>query len=146
MKVIIAGGRTFRNYKLLKEKCDNILKGIEDIEIVSGGAKGADKLGERYAKEMGYKVTVFPADWDKHGKAAGMIRNAEMGKYADALIAFVWKESIGTRGMISIARAKNLKCRIIDVNKLRCKHPMKWREYVTNKRFWCNECRKFIDK
>jgi predicted Rossmann fold nucleotide-binding protein DprA/Smf involved in DNA uptake len=70
IKVIVAGTRTFNNYELLKNKLDEFLKDIEDIEIVSGGARGADALGERYAKEKGYKVTYFPADWNRFGKSA----------------------------------------------------------------------------
>ena len=72
MKVIIAGSRYFNNYELLRQYVDHILQNVsqkESIEIVSGGAKGADELGERYAKERGYKITRFPADWNKYGTA-----------------------------------------------------------------------------
>jgi len=103
MKVIIAGSRDFDNYVLLSHICDTVLpKGI-DYEIVSGGARGADHLGEVYAWECDYKKTVFPADWDKNGKAAGYIRNEEMAKYADALIAFWDGKSKGTKHMIDLA-------------------------------------------
>ena len=71
MKVIIAGSREFNNYMLLSEKCDLLLSQQSKIEIVSGTAKGADKLGERYAQERGYSVKQFPADWGKYGKSAG---------------------------------------------------------------------------
>jgi len=87
MKVIIAGGRTFDNYELLKDSCDKILSRQTNIEIVSGTAGGADKLGERYANEKGYVLHQFPANWDKHGKSAGYIRNELMAKFADGLIA-----------------------------------------------------------
>ena len=76
IKVIIAGGRNFENYALLKFKCNAILKDINDeIQIVSGGAKGADALGERYAKEKRFICKRFEADWDKNGRAAGPIRS-----------------------------------------------------------------------
>ena len=57
-KVIIAGGRDFNNYELLKAKCDYYLSNLDeaDVVIVSGAARGADKLGEQYAKERGYKI------------------------------------------------------------------------------------------
>ena len=59
------------------------------MEIASGAAKGADKLGEQYAKERGFKLTKFPANCNKYGKTAGPKRNQQMAQYADALIA-IW--------------------------------------------------------
>lgn len=115
-KVIIAGGRNFNNYDLLKNKCDILLKNksLEDIEIVSGTANGADKLGERYAKEKGYKIKRFPADWDKFQKRAGFIRNQQMAEYADACICFWDNSSRGTKHMIDLANEKGLFIRIIN--------------------------------
>lgn len=131
MKVIIAGGREFLDYKTLCEKCDNILKNQSDIEIVSGKAKGADSLGEKYAKERGYPVKEFPANWNdvkdkpqaeirttKSGKPywvkAGHFRNEEMAKYGDALISFWDGKSTGTKNMIGLAKKYNLNLRIIN--------------------------------
>ena len=113
MKVIIAGGRDFDDYEKLRTYCDHILEDQTDIEIVSGTAKGADQMGERYAKEKGYPVKRFPADWSK-GKSAGYIRNEEMAKYADALIAFWNGMSKGTEHMINLAKQYGLKIRICD--------------------------------
>ena len=111
MKVIIAGSRDFDDYKLLRKYCDHILQNQNDIEIVSGTAKGADQLGERYAIERSYKIIKFPADWSK-GKSAGYIRNEEMAKYGDALIAFWNGISKGTEHMINLAKKYKLKIRI----------------------------------
>jgi hypothetical protein len=113
MKIIIAGGRYFSDYDRLYKSCSKILEKILDIEIVSGTAKGADMLGERFSKDNGYKLKQFPADWDKFGKSAGYRRNAEMAKYADALIAFWDGNSRGTKNMIDLAEKANLKVRII---------------------------------
>lgn len=113
MKVIIAGGREFNNYTKLTYHCDKILSNKPQVEIVSGGAEGADRLGEDYAKSKGHSVTRFPADWNKHGKAAGPIRNREMAEYADGLIAFWDGTSSGTANMIKEAQKRNLKIRII---------------------------------
>ena len=113
MKVIIAGGRTFSDYNKLKQTCDFLLGDKTDIEIVSGTANGADKLGERYAHENSHKLTLFPADWDKYGKSAGYIRNKQMAEYADALIAFWDGISKGTLHMINLAKENNLKVRVI---------------------------------
>lgn len=100
MKIIIAGSRTFNNYKLLCEKADRILQNQSEIMIVSGGAAGADKLGERYAKERGYQCVIMKADWERHGRQAGYKRNVEMANFADGLIAFWNMESRGTKHMI----------------------------------------------
>lgn len=113
MKVIIAGGRDFDDFNLLCEKCDHILSQQTDIEIVSGTANGADKLGEKYAIQKGHTIKQFPADWEKHGRRAGYKRNLEMAAYADALIAFWDGHSRGTKHMIDIAETGNLKIKII---------------------------------
>jgi len=113
MRVIIAGGRTFNDYPLLCEKCDNILAKVRTpITIVSGGCVGADKLGEEYANERGYPVVVYPYIKGL-GKAGGPVRNQQMADNADALIAF-WDEfSTGTGDMIKKARKKGLLIRVI---------------------------------
>lgn len=113
MKVIIAGGRNFEDYDLLCRKADKILSQQHEVEVVSGTAKGADKLGERYAEERGFPIKRFPADWGTHGKAAGYIRNEDMALYSDALIAFWDEQSKGTKHMIDIAELHGLKTRII---------------------------------
>jgi hypothetical protein len=117
-KVIIAGGRDFSDYQLLVEKCDKYLANKTNIEIVSGTAKGADSLGERYAKERGYSVKTFPADWAAFGKRAGYLRNEQMANYANALIAFWDGESRGTKHMIDIATEKGLLVKVVPYNKV----------------------------
>lgn len=113
MKVIIAGGRKFNDYDLLYKNCDKVLRiKKNEIEIVSGTANGADKLGERYAKEKGYPIKQFPANWDKYGKSAGYKRNEEMAKYADGLIAFWDGKSKGTKHMIDLAKQYELKVKV----------------------------------
>lgn len=113
MKVIIAGSRNFNDYDLLKVNITRILQSIEGIEIVSGTARGADQLGEQYAKEFKLTIKRFPADWDKHGKAAGYIRNEEMAIYANVLIAFWDGVSKGTKHMIDLATKHGLTIHII---------------------------------
>ncbi len=104
-KVIIAGGRYFDNYNLLSSSCSKILGELskDRVEILSGGAKGADELGERFAKERGIPVVRYLPDWDKNGRAAGPIRNHEMAYVADILIAFWDGKSKGTANMIKLA-------------------------------------------
>ena len=114
MKVIIAGSRNFNDYNLLKSSCDNLLTQFTNIEIVSGTARGADKLGEKYAMEKGYDIKEFPANWNL-GKSAGYIRNDEMAKYSDMLIAFWDGTSKGTKHMIDLANKRSLKVIVIDI-------------------------------
>jgi len=115
-RVIIAGSRDFNDYNLLEEKCNFLLSEkvkTHDIVIVSGTARGADKLGEKYAEEHGYEIDAHPADWDKYGKSAGYRRNQEMAEVADAVLCFWDGVSKGTKHMIDIAKEKNLMLRII---------------------------------
>lgn len=114
-KIIIAGGRDFNNYALLKEYVDKFLSTYpsDSIEIVSGNARGADKLGERYAKEHNLPVKLFPANWDKYGKRAGYLRNQEMADYANMLIAFWDRKSKSTNHMINIAKKAGLIVKVV---------------------------------
>ena len=115
-KIIIAGGRNFVDYNLLKEKVNKILqekKVTHKIVIISGCARGADTLGLRYASENALNVEEYPANWDKYGKKAGYVRNVEMAENADALIAFWDGKSKGTKHMIDIATERNLPIRVI---------------------------------
>lgn len=75
---LIVGSRGYTDYAAFKAKCDALLAGKTDIEIVSGGASGTDALAERYAHEHGYSLQIFPADWSRYGKRAGYVRNREM--------------------------------------------------------------------
>lgn len=111
-RVIIAGGRSFKDYHRLCSVCDYMLQNQNEVEIVSGTAMGADRLGEKYAQEREHKIARFPARWDEFGRAAGFIRNEEMAKYAHALIAFWDGRSKGTQHMIDLAKKYNLKIKI----------------------------------
>lgn len=111
-KLIIAGSRNFDNYLKLCDYCDHYLMYKDDVEIVSGTANGADKLGEKYASERGYKIKRFPADWSL-GKFAGYKRNESMAKYGDALVVFWDEKSKGTKHMIEIAKKYNLPTKIV---------------------------------
>lgn len=117
-KVIVAGGREFDQQELLFKSCYKILSQVEDeIEIVCGGATGADALGKSFAEHNSMKVAMFNADWKGKGKAAGILRNIEMGDYADALIAFWDGKSRGTKHMIEYMKTiKNKPVRVIRYN------------------------------
>lgn len=110
MITIIAGSRAFANIRVLFDECDK----YEITEVVSGTARGADKMGEHYAQRRGIPVKRFPANWDLYGRArAGHIRNAAMAEYAERLIAFWDGTSTGTASMINIARSRRLDVHVV---------------------------------
>jgi len=115
LKVIIAGSRDFNDYQLLENLVNMYLQrySTDQIEIVSGGARGADRLGERYAQSREIALKVMPADWDTYGKSAGYRRNEEMAQYATHCIVFWDGESRGTQHMINLANQYNLALRIV---------------------------------
>lgn len=107
----IVGSRCFTNYQLLKETIDQLYPSPGDIaEIVSGGAKGADSLAERYARENNIKMIRLPPKWrDARGKynpRAGLDRNKDIVSKAVHVVAFWNKSSTGT--LDSINHAKKL--------------------------------------
>lgn len=121
IRIIIAGSRKFNDYSKMLNKLDelgiHLLATMDDIEIVSGHASGADTLGEKFAKAYNYPLKIFPAEWDKYGKAAGPIRNEQMAKYAaeadrGILVAFPIGESRGTRNMIKLAKQYGLEVNV----------------------------------
>ena len=112
IKVLIAGSRCGCSQAKLDALVDAKLKGLNlkyRVVIVSGHANGIDKQGETYATSRGYMIEYHVANWDEKGKAAGHIRNAEMGSVANFGIIIWDYTSPGTRGMIVILRKKNIK-------------------------------------
>jgi hypothetical protein len=114
VRIIVAGSRDFNDYELLKEKLDRAKDHFGIFEVVSGKARGADSLGERYARENDLPIAEFPADWDAHGKKAGFMRNADMADYADGCIVFWDGISKGTQHMINLAKEKELNLAIVN--------------------------------
>lgn len=98
MKVIVAGSRHIDSVAAVNAAI--LGSGFKITELVSGRCEGVDQTAEALARLHGLPVKEFPANWSKHGKAAGPIRNREMAEYADALIAIWDGESRGTKNMI----------------------------------------------
>lgn len=114
MRVIIAGGRDYKWTQRHLLFLDEILEFWNISEVVSGGASGADEMGEIWASTRMLRLKVFEADWSKHGKGAGPVRNGKMAKYADGLILFTGGR--GTESMLGQAQKHGL--RIIDVREV----------------------------
>lgn len=125
---MIAGSRSFNDYAMLKDITNAALhkRGITSrthkIIIVSGKAKGADTLGEKYAKENTYTIEEYPAKWNdltatpckiKHGKygpynaLAGINRNIDMVKVSDLVIMFHDGISSGTAHDLKLCQQFN---------------------------------------
>lgn len=105
---LVVGSRNFDNYDLLETMLDNLLIDQHDIAIVSGGAKGADSLAERYALEKDCTCIVFKANWKQYGRSAGIKRNEEMQQYIAQFenrccIAFWDGQSKGTQSNFKLA-------------------------------------------
>jgi hypothetical protein len=83
--------------------------------VISGAARGADKLGEQWAINNNIKTLIFPADWDKYGKAAGFIRNEDIIKNCDGVIAFWDHKSNGTKHSILLCEKYNKPCKVIKI-------------------------------
>lgn len=115
-RLIIAGGRNFNDYPFLRDKCNILLSqkmNTHNVIIISGTCRGADLLGEQYARENNLPVYRYPANWKEYGKTAGYLRNRKMAEEADALVAFWDGKSRGTANMITLARGRQLQIRII---------------------------------
>jgi hypothetical protein len=113
VKTIIAGSRDVEEYATVAEAVRQ--SGFEISEVVSGAARGVDRLGELWAERRGVAVKRFPALWNKHGRRAGPLRNLEMADYADALIAVRRNGSPGTSHMILAAQERGLKIFVMDL-------------------------------
>ena len=109
-KIVVAGSRGFNNYETAKEFIITCLEKenlTEPISFLSGGCRGSDLLGDRYAKEYGYPVEVYPAEWNRYGRGAGPIRNERMAEEADIIICFWDGNSKGTGTLLEYARRYN---------------------------------------
>ena len=106
--------RDYYNYQTLQKAMKSVW--WQPTEIISGCCTGCDKLGERWALENNIPIKKFPADWQKYGKRAGMIRNRQMAEYGEALVAIWNGKSRGTGNMIKTARELGLKVVVQLVN------------------------------
>lgn len=123
VRIIVAGGRDFDNYALLKSELKEYITGLDIVDlsqviIISGTARGVDTLGEHFAYDYGIDIRRFPAKWDELGKSAGIIRNCEMANYAGqatgVLFAFWDGKSRGTKHMITVAKKRGLEVHVVE--------------------------------
>ena len=117
ISVIVAGTRDFIDKQYLWSVLDRYLskRDPKTVTILDGKARGPDTFGGEYGEAKGMRVLPYPADWDKHGKSAGFIRNEEMAKAGTHLIAFWDGVSTGTKDMIDRAMAHGLTILVIKI-------------------------------
>lgn len=123
--MLVAGSRTYNNYTEMRQVLDFLLQNQiaqnRKIVIVSGGARGADELAEKYAYERGYKKHIIPANWNLYGKSAGYRRNEEMHKFIAnpsdnnrGCVCFWDMQSRGTKHNFKLADDYNTPIRVYD--------------------------------
>ena len=118
MKIAIVGSREFTDYKLLMSTILSKIMYSDITCVVSGGAKGADKLGEQFADELGIEKLIFKPDWNQYGKRAGYMRNIDIINAADIVFAFWDGVSKGTLHSINLAKSTSKVIHIIQYTKL----------------------------
>ncbi len=114
MRTIIAGSRNIIEYDILLSAIEEL--DFEITTVISGGAKGVDSLGEWFAEDNGIPFEVFPAEWDKFGRAAGYLRNVKMAENAEACLILWDGKSKGSLRMNNIAIQKGLKVHLCKLN------------------------------
>lgn len=118
VRLIVAGGRDFTNYQHAEQNLLYVLQYIDlkTVEIVCGGARGADMLGKLFALKYNLPIKLFIPDWNGLGKKAGFMRNREMAEYGTHLVAFWDSKSRGTANMLQEAKNKDLPTRCFYYN------------------------------
>lgn len=106
-RIIVAGCREYEDYEEAKvyiASCLRQLPHAQSFVFLSGGCRGADALGERFARENGFPIERYPADWKRYGKGAGLKRNLQMVEKCDYAICFWDGKSRGTASLIAYAQ------------------------------------------
>lgn len=109
-RVAVVGSRNFSNYTILKRY---LLDYFYPFFLISGGAKGADSLAQRFAENKHLDMKIFHPNWDKYGKRAGFLRNKKIVKNCDVVVAFWDGESKGTKNTIDLAKEAGKKVYIV---------------------------------
>lgn len=113
MKILVCGDRNWDQVTIIR----NVLGNYKDVELIHGGCRGADHIAGLIGKELGWKVTKYPAEWTIYGKAAGPMRNQQMiDAQPDLVIAFHPNLGVskGTKDTVRRARKSGIEVKIVD--------------------------------
>ncbi len=111
MILAVVGSRSFLDYAKLSE----VVSGYNPTKIVSGGAQGADRLAERYAKEHNIPMEVIYPDWLGAGKSAGVLRNMQIVDAAEFVLVFWNGMSKGSEFTVDYATKIKKSLRVVSV-------------------------------
>lgn len=114
MKVAFVGSRSWPWAKMV---VDEVIKLEKHDIVVSGGAHGVDTFAENAARKLGHEVIVYEPDWKAHGRKAGFLRNMDIVKEANRMIAFSYENSKGTQHSINLAKKKGIPVKLISYTK-----------------------------
>lgn len=107
-RILVCGGRDYADKETIKRVLNELYEDHKFTQMIEGGASGADSLCASWAGAIGVHVIQVKAQWDKHGKKAGPIRNAEMlSLKPDLVVAFPGVR--GTKDMVTKAKAAGVK-------------------------------------
>jgi YspA, cpYpsA-related SLOG family len=121
MRLIVCGGRDFKDKAKMSRHLDNMLVRFRIDCIIEGEASGADSMARDWAEYNDIPVMKFPANWSKYGKAAGPIRNKEMINEGDPDYGLAFydrpkEESRGTKNMVEQLKNAGIRCEEILVD------------------------------
>lgn len=109
--VVVCGGRNYGDY----DRVVDVLSTLNDDDVIwQGGARGADALARKAGEELGHDVVEVPAQWARHGKAAGPIRNRLMLKLANPRLVIAFPGGRGTADMVNVARKAGVSVALIE--------------------------------
>ena len=113
MRVLVCGGRDYPDQAKVNSVLTPLLEQFPDLEIIEGGATGADLLAKNWAHAKNVPVQTFPANWKLYGKRAGYIRNVQMLEEGQPDMVIAFPGGPGTGMMVNLADKANVSVRII---------------------------------
>lgn len=117
-RILVTGSREWTNTSIMFNAIQLYTLGrdVNNVAVVSGGATGADTIAVDVANALGVISEVHPADWETHGKKAGMIRNRKMVDLgADVVLGFIMNNSRGATHCFEYAESQGIRCRRWDL-------------------------------
>lgn len=109
MRILICGGRNFNDTSLVAAALGAVQRKLGIDTVISGAARGADRLGEQWAQANGVPVEQYPAQWDVYGKSAGYRRNEQMLREGKPNGVIAFPGGVGTAHMVRTAKAAGVK-------------------------------------
>jgi hypothetical protein len=114
IKLAIIGSRSFNDLDKLELAIYQLNVKID--KVISGGATGADKLGEEWAKLNGIEIELHLPEWEKYGRSAGIIRNKAIIQNCDYCLAFWDGKSKGTESSISFCKKFQKPIKVVHIS------------------------------